>query len=73
LTAGAGAATGGLVGAMLTRGLEKEDAIYYDQALQAGKILVSVEPHGPGHEDRLAAAERGFAEAGAVPLALEEG
>jgi hypothetical protein len=73
LTAGAGAATGGLVGAMLTRGLEKEDANYYDQALQLGKILVSVEADGPGHEERLSAAERVFAEAGAVPLALEEG
>jgi len=73
LTAGAGAATGGLVGAMLTRGMEKEDADYYDQALQRGKILVSVECEGPGCEGRLAAAERVFTEAGAVPLALEEG
>ena len=73
LTAGAGATTGGLVGAMLTRGMENEDANYYDQALQRGNILVSIECEGPGCEDRLAAAERVFAGAGAVPLALEEG
>ena len=39
----AGALVGGLVGAMTTRGIEKEIANYYDQAVVQGKILVAAE------------------------------
>src|SRR4029079_10492339 len=37
----AGAVWGGFLGAMMTRGLEKEAANYYDQAVQGGKLLVT--------------------------------
>lgn len=74
---GAGLITGGLVGsflgAMLTRGLEKEAADFYDQAVQSGKLLVVVEDHHPDAEQRLAQAERLLAAAGAKPLQLPEG
>ncbi len=74
---GAGLITGGLVGsflgAMATRGVEKEAANFYDQAVQSGKLLVVVEDHGEGAADRLLEAERLFAQAGAEPLPLREG
>jgi len=74
---GAGLITGGLVGsflgAMLTRGLEKEAANFYDQAIQSGKLLVVVEDHENGAADRLAEAERLLAQAGAEPMPLPEG
>lgn len=75
LLAGAagGAVAGGLIGAMSTRGLEKEVANFYDQALQKGKILVAIEYEGEGQDERLATAERVLSEAGAEPLALPEG
>jgi outer membrane lipoprotein SlyB len=65
-----GALVGSFAGAMMTRGFEKEAANYYDQAVQKGKILVSVEDHGG---DKLAEAERIFAEAGAESVPLVEG
>jgi hypothetical protein len=58
---------------MMTRGFEKEIADYYEQAVQKGKILVAVEVHGAGEEQRLAKAERILAEAGSEPVALPEG
>lgn len=74
---GAGLITGALVGsflgAMLTRGLEKEAADYYDQAVQEGKILVVVEDVSAGAVQRLAKAEQILAAAGAEPLELPEG
>ena len=74
---GAGLVTGGLVGsflgAMLTRGLEKEAANYYDQAVQRGKLLVVVEDHHPDAQQRLARAEQLLAAEGADPLELPEG
>lgn len=36
--------TGGLVGAMVSRGLEPDAADFYDRAVAAGEILVAVEP-----------------------------
>lgn len=73
LAASGGAVAGGFVGAMSTRGFEHEIANFYDQALQRGEILVAVEEHGSDAEERLALAERIFAEAGAHPIALREG
>jgi len=74
---GAGLITGGLVGsflgAMLTRGVEKEAANFYDQAIQSGKLLVVVEDHEVGAADRLAEAEGLLAQAGAEPMPLPEG
>jgi hypothetical protein len=73
LGAGGGAVTGGLVGAMMSRGFDNEIANFYDQALQRGQILVSVEDEGPNSQERLALAEQIFAGAGAEPLSLPEG
>lgn len=69
----AGAVWGGFLGAMMTRGLEKEAADYYDQAVQAGKLLVSVEVKSAEQRPSLMDAERILAEVGAEPLPLTEG
>lgn len=71
-----GTIVGGLVGAMMTRGFEREVADFYDQAVIAGDILVAVEPHGSNLEEnsnRLLTAESIFREAGAKPLPLSQG
>jgi hypothetical protein len=68
-----GGVLGGFVGAMMTRGIEKEAANYYDQAVAAGKILVAVEEVGTHVPGRLEQAERILALAGADPLPLAEG
>ena len=73
LALGAGGVVGGLIGALATRGIEKEVADYYDQAVQDGKILVAVEAHGDDHARSLAVAERLLAAGGAQPLPLAEG
>jgi hypothetical protein len=58
---------------MMTRGVEKEAADYYDQAVVAGKILIAVEHHGPQSAIRLQQAEHILHAAGAEPVALPEG
>jgi len=45
-----GGVVGSLVGAMMTRGVEKELANFYDQALTEGKILVAVEVNDPARD-----------------------
>ena len=63
--------TGSFIGAMLTRGVEKEAADFYDQELRRGQILVVVEDKTdhPHFDD----ADRVLREAGAVPFSLREG
>jgi hypothetical protein len=63
--------TGSFIGAMLTRGVEKEAADFYDQQLRRGQILVVVDRHGvsPSLDD----ADRIMREAGAVPFSLRDG
>jgi len=77
IAGGAGLLTGGVVGgflgAMLTRGLEKESANFYDQAVAEGKLLVTVEAHGERAAKELAQAEQILNAAGAEPLPLESG
>jgi hypothetical protein len=70
-----GAVLGGFLGAMATRGVEKEAANFYNQAVLAGQLLVVVECHGEDADARLARAERILSEAGAEtePVALAEG
>ena len=51
ITAWAGGVAGGLVGAMMTRGVEKELANFYQQAVIDGQILVAAEEPG-GHAGR---------------------
>jgi len=68
-----GGVAGSLIGAMMSRGFERELANFYDQAVVAGKILVAAEDHGPQQAERLARAEHILANAGAEPLPLPEG
>jgi hypothetical protein len=72
VSAWAGGIVGGLIGAMTTRGVEKELADYYDQAVVRGKILVAAEDRNPAGAARLAQAARVLEEAGAEPLSLRE-
>jgi hypothetical protein len=69
----AGGVVGGLVGAMMTRGVERELANYYNQAVVEGKILVAAEDTGPDPYPHLSHASQIFAELGAEPLSLPEG
>jgi hypothetical protein len=73
ITAWAGGVAGGLVGAMMTRGVEKELANFYQQAVMDGQILVAAEDHGPQHVASLGRAARILSAAGAKPVALPEG
>jgi len=68
-----GGVAGGFLGAMMTRGIEKEAANYYDQAVAGGKILVAVEVPGPDADDRLNQAHEILSRAGADPVPLAEG
>jgi hypothetical protein len=70
LALGAGGVVGTLIGALMSRGVEEGIADYYDQAVQAGKILVAVEAHGDNAVRSLADAERIFADNGVEPLPL---
>jgi len=69
----AGSAMGGFLGAMLTRGEEKELSNYYDQEIRLGRILVAVEVHGPHAARRLAQAASIVRDSGADPVRLPEG
>jgi hypothetical protein len=73
ISAWAGGVAGGLVGAMMTRGVEKELANFYQQAVMNGQILVAAEDHSPNNERTLQRAAAILADAGATPLALPEG
>jgi hypothetical protein len=73
ILAWSGGVVGGLVGAMMTRGVDKELANYYNQSVLEGKILVAAECHGPNSEARQARAAQILADAGAEPIALTEG
>ncbi len=68
-----GSAIGGFLGAMLTRGDEKELSNFYDQAVRSGRILVGVEAHGPDAAAKLQQAAAIFHESGAEPVPLPEG
>lgn len=73
----AGGVVGGLVGAMMTRGVEKELADYYDQAVARGRILVACEAEHDAppasQREQLALAARLLEAAGAEPVPLREG
>ena len=73
ISAAAGGVAGGFIGAMMTRGVEKELANFYQQAVIEGRILVAAEDKGPHAPQRLARAASILAEAGAMPLPLKEG
>jgi len=73
ITAWAGGVAGGLIGAMMTRGVEKELANFYQQAVVSGQILVAAEDHTPNSSQALAKAAKILADAGAQPLPMLEG
>lgn len=73
ISAWAGGVAGGLVGAMMTRGVEKELANFYQQAVVEGQILVAAEDHDSKAAGMLAKAAQILAESGAKPLPLREG
>lgn len=72
LAAGAGQ-TGTFVGAMMTRGIERSLADFYDQSVVHGDLLVAVEAHGPGREEKLRMAECILRDAGAKAAPLPAG
>ncbi|MEX2316157.1 MAG: hypothetical protein WD669_03330 [Pirellulales bacterium] len=73
ISAAAGGVAGGFIGAMMTRGVEKELANFYQQSVLQGRILVAAEDKGPHAQQSLARAARILADAGALPLPLDEG
>lgn len=72
IAAWGGGVVGGLVGAMLSRGVEKSLANYYDQSVAQGKILVAAEDHEPGASAHLAQAARILEHCGAQAVPLRE-
>ena len=52
LSAGAGAAAGGIAGALIGWGVPEEDAEYYQNEVQSGRYLVTVEANGRATEAR---------------------
>lgn len=73
LFVGAGASFGTFVGAMMSRGMEREVANYYDQALRRGQILVAAEIAEGDDEKLLDRAERVFEDVGAKSEPLPAG
>jgi hypothetical protein len=69
---GGGAMFGGFVGAMLTRGHEREVADFYDQAVEKGKVLVAVELSDDVTPELLSDADRIFAASGAEQVTLRK-
>ncbi len=73
LAAWGGGVVGGLIGAMMTRGMEKELANYYDQAVTRGQILVAAEQEGPRRKSMLDTASAILERHGATAVPLAEG
>ncbi len=72
LAAGIGGVLGGFIAAMMDRGMHKDLADYYDQAVTRGQILVAVEDHSDNHISSMARAKEIFVLAGAVPVSMPE-
>src|SRR6476619_4062613 len=68
ITAWAGGVAGGLVGAMMTRGVEKALDNFYQQSVVSGPILVAAEDHGQNATSMLTTAAKIIADADAKPL-----
>lgn len=67
-----GGILGGFLGAMMTRGIEREAADFYDQAVTEGEVLITVNVQGEDAQARLALAEQVLTEAGAKAIPLRE-
>jgi len=72
ISAWAGGVAGGLVGAMMSRGVEKQLANFYQQSVLSGQILVAAEDHSSNSQRQLAQAAQILAESGAQPLPMLE-
>ena len=68
-----GVVAGGFLGAMMTQGVEKEVANFYDQGVTPGDILVAVEDHSERADKMLPLAEKILDSEGVKPLELPEG
>jgi len=66
-----GGVVGGLIGAMMTRGVERELADFYDQAVVQGMILVAVDVDQNHPGPPLEVAERILHEAGSETVSLD--
>jgi len=64
---------GTFIALMMSRGVEKEAADFFEQELQAGRILVAVEVSGDDAEQRLQQAEETISNAGGRSFELPEG
>ena len=64
---------GTFVALMMTRGIKKEPADFFDQELDKHEILVAIEEHGDDAEQRLNLAEKILRDAGSKPIPLAEG
>ena len=75
MATGTGGVIGSFVGAMATRGLEKEISDFYSQSLSDGQILLAVECHEDEGdvETNLAVAEHIFEELHRESVSLPEG
>lgn len=73
ITAWAGGVAGGLIGAMMTRGVEKELANFYQQAVVNGQILIGVEESNDLPSPPLSQAAEVLAQNGAHTMPLREG
>lgn len=71
-TAG-GAVVGTLITEMMTRGVEKQSAHFYDRAVQDGKILVAVDISEQGAIHSAQRADQIFEELNAHPVGLHNG
>jgi hypothetical protein len=69
---GGGALFGGFVGAMMSRGMDREVADFYDQALEKNQVLVAVELSADVTEEQLTAADRIFAAVGTENVTLQK-
>ncbi|MBD3676133.1 MAG: hypothetical protein HUJ26_21700 [Planctomycetaceae bacterium] len=66
------AVLGTFVALMLSRGVKEEAADFYEQEIQAGQILVTVESHGEDASQLLTRADEIFSQHGAKTFDLEE-
>jgi len=57
---------------MMTRGMEREVADFYDQALEKGKVLLAVEVGDEVTSEQVATADRIFLDTGAETLTLKK-
>jgi hypothetical protein len=68
-----GGIIGGFIGAMTSRGVDKEAAEFYEQSIEKGRIVVVAEDDSEQAPRKLRSAEQVFTKAGAEPIPLHAG